>query len=107
MPILHESNLIGAFLYDFPQIGQKSPISQGVVGMTALILFMLDCSVGQFLPEVARWGTFAYVLFSLSSIVILGIQQNNRTTQVGKQYHYCEVPIEAIKYQCKRCGKEQ
>lgn len=77
------------------------------MGMVALFLFMIDSSVGQFLPDTMHWGAFIYVLFSLSTIIILGIQQNNRTTEVDKKCHYCEGPIEAIKYQCKTCGKEQ
>ncbi len=91
----------------FPQIGHKSLIVQGVSGLIALFLFMLNSAFGQFLPDTMYWGTFVYVIVSLSSMIILGIQQNMKTAVIGKKCHYCDGPIEVSKYKCKYCGKEQ
>ena len=75
--------------------------------MVALVIFMLNSAVEQFLPDVGYWGMFAYVLVSLSTMVILGIQQNNKTTESGKKCHYCDGPIEINSYKCKHCKKIQ
>ena len=90
-----------------PQIGSRSLIAQGITGLLALFLFMINSAFEQFLPDMVYWSTFLYVLFSLSTMVILGIQQNNRTTEIGKKCHYCEGPIEISRYKCKICKKEQ
>ena len=95
------------FNIQFPQIGRKSLIAQGVTGLVALFLFMTHLAIEQFLPDNWHWGMFVYVLFSLSTMLTQGIQQNNKTTEVGKKCHYCEGPIEALKYRCKICGKKQ
>ena len=92
----------------FPQISSRSILTQGIAGMLALLLFMLNCILDEpFLPDLWFWGTFGYVLVSLSTMVVLGIQQNNKTTVVGKQCHYCEGSLEIHKYRCKACGKIQ
>ena len=95
------------FNIQFPQIGRKSLITQGVTGLAALFLFMTHLTGEQFLLNNWHWGMFAYVSFSLSTMLTWGIQQNNKTTEIGKKCHYCEGPIEALKYRCKRCEKEQ
>ena len=90
-----------------PQIGRGSLITQGVFGLVALVIFMLNSAVEQFLPDVVYWSMFAYVLVSLSTMVILGIQQNNKTIEAGKKCHYCDGPIEINSYKCKHCKKIQ
>ena len=90
-----------------PQIGYRGLIAQGTAGLLALFLFMINSAFEQFLPDTMYWGTFVYVLVSLSTMIVLGIQQNNKTTEIGKQCHYCEGPIEINGYKCKICNKEQ
>ena len=83
-------------------------MSQGISGLLALFLFMINSVLPErFLPDMMYWGTFGYTLFSLSTMVILGIQQNNKTTEIGKKCHYCDGPITINKYKCKTCGKLQ
>jgi hypothetical protein len=93
--------------FSIPQIGRRSLIAQGVAGLIALFVFMINSAFEQFLPDLAYWSTFGYVLFSLSTMITLGIQQNNKTTEVGKKCHYCDGPIEVNSYKCKSCKKEQ
>ena len=91
-----------------PKIGPRSLMTQGITGLLALFLFMINSVLSErFLPDTVYWGTFFYVLFSLSTMIILGIQQNIKTTEVGKKCHYCEGTIEVASYKCKICGKEQ
>jgi len=75
--------------------------------LVALFVFMLNSAFEQFLPDFAYWGTFGYILFSLSTMITLGIQQNNKTTEAGKKCHYCDGPIEINSYKCKLCKKIQ
>jgi len=91
-----------------PKIGPRSLMAQGIAGLLALFLFMINSVLpDRFLPDALYWGTFSYVLFSLSTMIILGIQQNNKTTEVGKKCHYCDGAIEVSSYKCKICGKDQ
>ena len=81
---------------------------QGIAGLLALFLFMINSvSSERFLPDTAYWATFSYIMFSLSTMIILGIQQNIKTTEAGKKCHYCDGAIEVSSYKCKICGKEQ
>lgn len=91
-----------------PQIGPRGLIAQGIVGLLALFLFMINSIMPEkFLPETMYWSTFVYVLFSLSTMIVQGIQQNIKTTVDGEQCHYCKGAIEISSYKCKICGKEQ
>jgi len=92
----------------FPKIGTRSLLVQGILGLLALFLFMINSVITEkFLPDTVYWGTFLYVLFSLSTMIILGIQTNSKTTEAGKKCHYCDGSIEINGYKCKSCGKEQ
>jgi len=92
----------------FPKIGPNSLMIQGIVGLLALFLFMINSVWPEkFLPDTLYWGSFSYVLFSLTTMIILGIQQINKTTEKGKICHYCDGPIEISSYKCKICGKKQ
>jgi len=92
----------------FPKIGPRSLLVQGILGLLALFLFMINSVITEkFLPDTVYWGTFLYVLFSLSTMIILGIQTNSKTTEARKKCHYCDGPIEINSYKCKSCGKEQ
>ncbi len=94
--------------FRLPHIGPRGLMAQGIAGLLALFLFMINSVLpDRFLPDTLYWGTFSYVLFSLSTMIILGIQQNNKTTEVGKKCHYCEGTIEVSSYKCKICGKDQ
>ncbi len=91
-----------------PKIGPRGLVAQGITGLLALFLFMINSILPEkFLPDTIYWGTFFYVLLSLSSMIILGIQQNIKTTENGKRCHYCEGAIEISSFKCKVCGKEQ
>jgi len=91
-----------------PKIGPRSLLAQGITGLLALFLFMINSVLPEkFLPDTVYWGTFSYVLFSLSTMIFLGIQQNIKTTEEGMKCHYCEGAIEVSSYKCKICGKEQ
>jgi len=92
----------------FPKIGPRSLLIQGILGLLALFLFMINSVLTEkFLPDTVYWSTFFYVLFSLSTMIILGIQTNSKTTEAGKKCHYCDGAIEINSYKCKSCGKEQ
>jgi len=99
---------LGISYFRLPQIGPRSLMVQGIAGLLALFLFMINSVLpDRFLPDTLYWGTFSYVLFSLSTMIILGIQQNIKTAEVGKKCHYCEGTIEVSSYKCKICGKGQ
>ncbi len=83
-------------------------MAQGITGLLALFLFMINSVLPErFLPDIIYWSTFSYVMFSLSTMIILGIQQNIKTSEAGKKCHYCDGAIEVSSYKCKICGKEQ
>lgn len=94
--------------FKIPIIGSRGLIAQGIVGLVALFLFMINSvSAEKFLPEPMYWSAFVYVLFSLSTMITLGIQQNIKTAVDGEKCHYCQGAIEISSYKCKACGKEQ
>ena len=51
-------------------------------------MFMINSAFEQFLSDTMYWSTFVYVSVSLSAMIILGIQQNNKTTEIGRQCHF-------------------
>ena len=52
MPDVRESCLIWKILVGYPKLGRGSLITQGVFGLVALVIFMLNSAVEQFLPDV-------------------------------------------------------
>jgi len=96
------------FPIKIPKIGPRGLLAQGITGLLALFLFMINSVLPEkFLPDTAYWGTFFYVLVSLSTMVTLGIQQNIKTTIDGKKCHYCDGALEINNFKCKACGKVQ
>ena len=96
------------FLFRIPKIGSRGLIAQGIAGLLALFLFMINSVLPEkFLPDLLYWSTFSYVLFSLSTMITLGIQQNIKTTVDGEKCHYCDGAVEINSFICKVCGKVQ
>ncbi len=94
---------------DFSKFGSIGVIIQSILALGSMpILFVHSVSKTIIIPEPYPFPFFAFVTWSIVTLLVSNLIKHKNSTKSGKDCHYCEGGKTRISgYTCMKCGAEQ